>query len=201
MEKDSIWTKAAVRRLRTPSRATFIQVISLSLLVALLWFIGVDVSIKYPRFHSHASSTNTSLAVTHCRALRLVPGLPPKFRHRDQSDRFVAGTKPTLIRNAKIWTGGGNGSEVIHGDILLDKGLIKKVGYLNHTSFTDSDFVVIDVHNSYVTPGLVDIHSHMGDASSPELTGTSSDDNSLKGPILPWLRNVPVPEAKVFHQN
>ena len=35
---------------------------------------------------------------------------------------------------------------------------------------------------------IVDLHSHLGDASSPELEGASGDDNSLKGPILPWLR-------------
>jgi hypothetical protein len=32
------------------------------------------------------------------------------------------------------------------------------------------------------------MHSHLGDASSPALEGASGDDNSLKGPILPWLR-------------
>ena len=31
------------------------------------------------------------------------------------------------------------------------------------------------------------MHSHLGDAPSPELEG-AIDDNSLKGPILPWLR-------------
>lgn len=35
---------------------------------------------------------------------------------------------------------------------------------------------------------IVDLHSHLGDASSPELDGASGDDNSLHGPILPWLR-------------
>lgn len=33
------------------------------------------------------------------------------------------------------------------------------------------------------------MHSHLGDASSPSLSG-SEDDNSGKGPIVPWLRSL-----------
>ena len=39
-----------------------------------------------------------------------------------------------------------------------------------------------------IVSSIVDLHSHLGDASSPELQGASGDDNSLHGPILPWLR-------------
>ena len=33
------------------------------------------------------------------------------------------------------------------------------------------------------------MHSHLGDASSPELSG-AGDDNSIKGPIVPWMRSL-----------
>ena len=36
---------------------------------------------------------------------------------------------------------------------------------------------------------IIDVHSHMGDWSIPILDG-ASDANSLKGPILPWLRSL-----------
>lgn len=49
--------------------------------------------------------------------------------------------------------------------------------------------MVIDAKNAWVTPGIVDIHSHLGDAPSPELEG-AVDDNSEKGPIQPWLRSL-----------
>jgi imidazolonepropionase-like amidohydrolase len=36
---------------------------------------------------------------------------------------------------------------------------------------------------------IVDMHSHLGDASSPSLDG-AGDDNSSKGPIVPWVRSL-----------
>ena len=35
-----------------------------------------------------------------------------------------------LVRNATIWSGVLDGTQVIHGDVLLDKGIIKHVGAL-----------------------------------------------------------------------
>ncbi|OBZ66106.1 hypothetical protein A0H81_13952 [Grifola frondosa] len=46
---------------------------------------------------------------------------------------------------------------------------------------------MIDLKLAWVMPGIVDLHSHLGDTSSPELDGASGDDNSLKGPVRPWL--------------
>ena len=43
--------------------------------------------------------------------------------------RTQPGTKPTLIRNATIWTGKGNGTVVVSGDILLGDWIIKAVEY------------------------------------------------------------------------
>ena len=39
------------------------------------------------------------------------------------------------------------------------------------------------------TCSLVDMHSHLGDAPSPGLDG-AEDDNSVKGPIVPWMRSL-----------
>ncbi|PBK90762.1 hypothetical protein ARMGADRAFT_1014434 [Armillaria gallica] len=44
------------------------------------------------------------------------------------NDRFVPGIKPTLIKNAKIWMGVHNGTQVPEADILIDKGLLIGVG-------------------------------------------------------------------------
>ncbi|KAJ7833563.1 hypothetical protein B0H13DRAFT_229853 [Mycena leptocephala] len=45
-------------------------------------------------------------------------------------DRFVEGTSPVLILNAKILTGARNGTEIVFGDVLLDKGVLLGVGYI-----------------------------------------------------------------------
>jgi len=135
--------------------------------------------------HPHVSIVNR------CRSLSMQAGPPHNFHHRSESDRFVPGTKPTLIKDAKIWTGGKNGTEVVHGDILLDKGLIQGVGHFRRTALKayGNNLVVVNAKGAWVTPGIVDLHSHLGDASSPELAG-AVDDNSIKGTIQPWLRSL-----------
>lgn len=118
-------------------------------------------------------------------------GPPQDFYSRTHSDRFEKGTRPVLVKNTKIWTGRKNGTEVVHGDILMDKGIIKDIGSLRGTSSESygRGLMVLDAKGAWVTPGLVDIHSHIGNRPSPNLSGTQ-DDNSLKGTIQPWLRSL-----------
>jgi imidazolonepropionase-like amidohydrolase len=94
----------------------------------------------------------------------MAPGPAEQFNSRKESDRFVQETPPILIKNAKIYTGNFNMTEVVHGDILLDKGLIKAVGQVG-VQFKDAlgeEIVVIDAEGAWVTPGIVDMHSHLG---------------------------------------
>ncbi|KAH9948084.1 hypothetical protein B0H21DRAFT_848524 [Amylocystis lapponica] len=125
-----------------------------------------------------------------CRALTLKPGPPSTFNNRSGSDRFQAGTRPVYIHDATIWTGRLQGLEVIRGGILIDRGLIKAVGHVPHSILPSrDDLVYIDAKGAWVTPGLVDMHSHLGAMSSPLLNG-ADDVNSEKGPIVPWLRSL-----------
>jgi len=117
-------------------------------------------------------------------------------RHRVErgSDRHVVGTVPTFIQNAKIWTGANNGTEVISGDILLDKGLIVALGHISRDILvkvkgTNKAIEIVDAQGKWITPGLVDLHSHIGLSSAPYLSG-AADTNSRKAPILPWLRSI-----------
>ncbi|TDL29918.1 hypothetical protein BD410DRAFT_823894 [Rickenella mellea] len=125
-----------------------------------------------------------------CAALKVPPGPPLDFHNRVVSDRFVQGTSPVLIRNATIWSGANNGTEIIHGDILLDQGLVKALGHIPPNLISNTPGVrVINVERAWVTPGLVDLHSHVGLLSAPLLSG-AFDVNSRHGPILPWLRSI-----------
>ncbi|KAL4067994.1 hypothetical protein J3A83DRAFT_3786026 [Scleroderma citrinum] len=124
-----------------------------------------------------------------CKYARTPAGPPSDFHSRQQSDRYVPGTKPTLITNATIWTAGQNGTEVVHGDVLLHEGMIKAVGNVPLHLYQNLQLEVIDVHGAWVTPGLVDLHSHLGVGSAPVLQG-ARDTNSHKSPILPWLRSL-----------
>jgi hypothetical protein len=151
----------------------------------------------WPEFRTYEGTSSVPLRaqeiLNRCHFIKAIPGPPSDFLSRQESDRFVPGTKPTLIANAKIWTGNDNGTEVILGDILLDKGIIKGVGRLGHLPVLKKEYAdeldIIDADGAWVTPGIVDIHSHLGVGSSPHLNG-ASDTNSRKSTILPWLRSL-----------
>ncbi|KAI5118175.1 hypothetical protein M0805_008416 [Coniferiporia weirii] len=165
------------------------------------WPILVFVLLSFSIFgtHIHLNRTDTSSRVVRipanaaqisarCENLKLTPGPPPTFKDRTSSDRFVPGTKPMLIKNATIWTGRIDGLEVIKGDVLIADGLIKSIGRVSVAHLYD-DLTTVDAGGAWITPGIVDLHSHLGLDSAPALSG-ASDTNSRKGIAQPWLRSL-----------
>ncbi|KAF8584419.1 carbohydrate esterase family 9 protein [Ramaria rubella] len=139
--------------------------------------------------HGGLSASERKHILGRCQSLNVLPG---QHRVRSESDRFVAGTNATLLRNGKVSFELGRASGLVYGDILLDKGLVKAVGYISPkllASFGEDELSITDLGGSWVTPGLVDLHSHIGVGSVPSLKG-ASDGNSFKAPILPWLRSL-----------
>ncbi|KAJ6532729.1 carbohydrate esterase family 9 protein [Mycena vulgaris] len=183
MEKTPAYTapqKGSRKRVRTIQLALALLAVSSYSLTYLLWSDS----------RAETLPVNAETIIAQCSALHLTPGPPDDFHGRTQSDRFVEGTKPTLIRNASIWTGLDSGNEVVHGDILIDKGLIKKLGSVDESTLRSyADVVVLDAAGAWVSPGIVDLHSHLGVGSSPSLRG-ASDGNSHAGLALPWLRSL-----------
>ncbi|SJL11122.1 uncharacterized protein ARMOST_14525 [Armillaria ostoyae] len=99
----------------------------------------------------------------------------------DRERPIRAGTKLTLIKNAKIWTGLHNGTQVPEADILIDKGLLIGVGSFGYSQLEayGSSLEVVDAHVGYTN------------YASPELEGASAaDGNFLKGTAQPWLRSL-----------
>ncbi|KAG1827623.1 uncharacterized protein BJ212DRAFT_1494927 [Suillus subaureus] len=137
-----------------------------------------------------------SQILSKCAYIRAKPGPPPNFHTRTQSDRLAdsENTTPILVRNATIWTAANDGHEVLTGDLLMHHGLIKAIGdiplsLIRQFELKNRKLEVIDVHGAWVTPGIVDLHSHIGVGSAPQLNG-AGDTNSRKAPILPWLRSI-----------
>lgn len=154
-------------------------------------FISLAFSQSSPQEFARRSQILSKCAYIHAK-----PGPPPNFYARTQSDRYLdsENTTPVLVRNATIWTAANDGHEVLTGDLLLHHGLIKAIGdvplsLIRQLELKNKKLEVIDAHGAWVTPGIVDLHSHIGVGSVPELNG-ADDTNSLKAPILPWLRSI-----------
>lgn len=83
---------------------------------------------------------------------------------------------PTLIRGATVFD--GNGAELANADVLMADGRISAIGQ-NLTA--PAGAIVIDASGRFVTPGIIDAHSHLGDYPSPSIQATQ-DGNELTQP-------------------
>ena len=84
----------------------------------------------------------------------------------------------SLLKNANIYDGEGN--EFFGYDLLIVNGKIEAIG-LNLLSRTDNT-VEYDLSGMWVTPGIIDLHSHMGVYSAPGVK-SSSDGNESTSPV------------------
>jgi len=90
-----------------------------------------------------------------CAALKATPVVPQAFYSRNESERYEYGNNATLIRNASIFTGRENGQEIIYGDILFDRGVIKGIGKIPARTIDRAEnLTVIEANGTWVTPGL-----------------------------------------------
>ena len=82
-----------------------------------------------------------------------------------------------FIKNARILI--GNGNEILKGSILISSNRIKEIG---KNLERPKGSKVINAEGKWVTPGIIDIHSHMGVYPAPSLR-SSSDGNEATSPV------------------
>jgi hypothetical protein len=162
MEKQSRTLPTSSTKTSPPRKFRGNFLLILTVLVGFqLYFFSSSFPTLFHRTEQLPFHAERSLA--RCASLRVSAGPPTDFRDRKESDRFEHGAKATLLHNARIWTGENNGTEVIHGDVFLDKGIIQGVGNLNLSTLrshvngmiTRGELNVVDVHGAWVTPGCV----------------------------------------------
>ena len=84
---------------------------------------------------------------------------------------------PVLIRNATVLTAAGQ--EIPNASVLFRDGKIVSVGA---GVTAPSDAVVVDGTGKFVTPGIIDTHSHLGVYAAPG-TQAESDGNEATNPV------------------
>lgn len=87
------------------------------------------------------------------------------------------------IINGKVFT--VTGQTYDKATVLIENGKIKTVG---PDVQVPSDAEIIDAAGCWVTPGLIDCHTHICNFSEPNSMPGLSDGNEMTGPIQPHIR-------------
>ena len=88
----------------------------------------------------------------------------------------VPPTQPTLIRHATVLT--GTGTRLDGADVLIVDGKIQSVA---PGLQAPANARIVEGEGLWVTPGIIDVHSHLGDYPSPAVEG-NSDGNEATSP-------------------
>ena len=105
-------------------------------------------------------------------------------------------SRPTLIRNVTIMTAAG--PTIRGGSVLMRDGKIAEVGA---TVAAPADALVIDGTGKYVTPGIIDTHSHIGAGGVPGDNGSQTNDvNEATAPVTAhvWVEHSVWPQDAQF---
>ncbi|MDP7592637.1 MAG: amidohydrolase [Litorilituus sp.] len=81
----------------------------------------------------------------------------------------------TLLTNATVLT--GTGERLDDTDVLFVDGIITQLG----VDLVADDVVTIDAQGKWLTPGIIDVHSHLGVYPSPSVE-SHSDGNEMTAP-------------------
>jgi len=103
-------------------------------------------------------------------------------------------SRPTLIRGGTVMTAAGQ--VIPNGQVLLVDGKISAVGA---TVSAPADAVVIDATGRFVTPGIIDTHSHLGAYPAPSVQA-HSDGNEATDPVTAdvWVEHSVWPQDPGF---
>jgi imidazolonepropionase-like amidohydrolase len=101
----------------------------------------------------------------------------------------------TVIRNATVFD--GEGGRINGGTVILADGVVQAIG--GPELAAPAGAVEIDGTGKFVTPGVIDIHSHLGDYPSPGVASLS-DGNEATSPARPevWAEHSVWPQDPGF---
>jgi len=112
-----------------------------------------------------------------CVLVALLESLAARAQPETFPSTYVAPAgQPVLFKNATILT--GDGRRLDETDLYIAEGRLKWVG----KGEIVSDATEVDASNRWITPGLIDVHSHLGVYPSPGVAA-HSDGNEATAPV------------------
>lgn len=185
-----------------PPRRQYRPKLPVSILTTVLFILGIQFIIL-PRYVYQLSPSEIRLAqfqldaldegLRKCQADRTPPIQYPVTTASSRSNsRWNPNTgqnETIILRNATLFDGEKIFANAV--DIVFKKGLIESVSDAGQ-SILIPGAKVLDLDGKYVTPGLVDMHSHHLSDSWPALSSTRDNNeiNPAFGPLTPFVRIV-----------
>jgi imidazolonepropionase-like amidohydrolase len=138
------------------------------------------------------------IALSGCAALEPKPKpAPPIFVNEDPYPSTYVRYPGvlTVIRHATVFD--GDGRRFDNGTVVFADGLVQAVGGPELAS--PAGALEIDGTGKWVTPGIIDVHSHLGDYPSPGVDA-NSDGNEATSPVRPevWAEHSVWPQDPGF---
>jgi len=139
-----------------------------------------------------------ALALSACAAMQEKPKPAPAIHINEDPYPSTYVRYPgavTVVRHATVLD--GDGHQINNGTVVFGDGVIQAVGGPEIAS--PAGAVEVDGAGKFVTPGIIDVHSHLGDYPSPGVSSLS-DGNEATGPVRPevWAEHSVWPQDPGF---
>tara|TARA_R110001599_G_scaffold9003_5_gene44650 strand:- start:4740 stop:6140 length:1401 start_codon:yes stop_codon:yes gene_type:complete len=135
-----------------------------------------------------AANTNSASSAPPIKASKSdVPAFPSTYK--------AYPSVPTAITGVTIFD--GEGRRIDTGTVFMAGGKITSVG--GPDTAIPADVTIVDGSGKYVTPGIIDVHSHLGDYPTPSVSA-HSDGNEATSPVTPevWAEHSVWPQDPGF---
>jgi hypothetical protein len=162
---------------------------TLRCLPAILFITLVLLNVEWFLFLSNAF--NKRVKIVHPLCQQTFPQPFPSFNRINP--RYALGMKSPsrsmLIYNATILTGDGVISPMT--SIYFERGTIQQLGLdLDFLHLNLGENGKLNAHKRFLTPGLIDMHSHVGLDSWPEFAATSDTNEMSESVVYPQLKSL-----------
>ncbi|KAJ8058223.1 hypothetical protein OCU04_012419 [Sclerotinia nivalis] len=178
-------------RIRFPLSILLLIAVVLSLQLIILPRYIYQVSPAAAKLSDHYIS-QIEVGLSKCLDLHT---LPREYSHSEITSRenprwnAIRGQNQTIVlRNMTLFDGKVLLTDFV--DIEFEKGRIKSVSAATKSANRDPNVQSIDLKGKYVTPGLVDMHSHHFLHAWPELSVTADENEVHMGPLTPFVRAI-----------